>query len=202
MGLDSNELRAFSKYYTGSKGTTKSGVKVSGGGVIEFDLADSSKAFDIVMNRIVEIEKDFTVRRKNNILKRAAEPMRREMYNTTPVDTGELRETIAFKQFKGTPYLGVIRNKVVEIFGKGKEKIDKAFIAYFLEFGFTQIAWPERKKRVGDYNPSRYTWVEGKGWLKDAFDSKEKEFYDKSIEEADKVLQKVSKKHKVEYKPV
>ena len=164
------------------------------------ELKDIQKELNKVFKDLIEIDKSFTERKKNNMVKRAAKGMQEDMIRRAPKKTGDLKLTIGFKKFRNNAavFLGVIRNKVIDIGGSvGRIKIDKAFIARFIEFGFTHIAWPRKGKRVGNpiYSANQYKWIEGKPFIRPAFDDSgnRNQFFEEMRKEVYKAIEKANK---------
>lgn len=116
-----------------------------------------------------KLPKEFSTTKRKNISKKALKPFISRAKQKAPVDTGSLEDSIGIKVYRNNPnfvYAGVVKKR-----GK-KRKGKDPFYAKFIEFGFTQIAWPEKgeSRKRGDFPKWQQQKIEAKPFILPAWD--------------------------------
>ena len=133
-----------------------------------------------MQNALRNLPKEFSVLKKRNILKKGADVFIARAKSKAPVETGELREAIGTKTFRNNKnfvFAGIVTKKSIKSV-TGKKVVIDGFYAKFIEYGFRQIAWPEKgdsikKGIIGGLLASvdkRITTVKPKPFLRPAWD--------------------------------
>lgn len=120
------------------------------------------------------LPKEFSPARRRNIGKKGMASFISRAKQKAPVQTGTLRESIGTKTFRNNKdyvFGGVVTGKAVKSVTNDKIVVD-GFYAKFLEYGFTQIAWAEKKQRKinGDFTAAQMQKIEPKPFLRPAYD--------------------------------
>ena len=152
---------------------------------------------DKIFNIVNGLPKDLTLKKRRSIMRSGLRPFVKDAKATFPTDTGQAAQSIGYKVFKDNPnrlFAGVVLGKRISatIGGqKFKAKLD-AFYSQWIEYGFTQIAWPKKgaKWTSGQYHPNRLKAVGGQGTLRKSWKRTSSICLQKTQKAADRVVSK------------
>lgn len=159
---------------------------------LQDDLESIFKALD-------QLPKEFSLTIRRNIAKKAVAPFINQAILNAPRKTGNLKLSIDTKTFRNNPqyiFAGVILKKKIRVGGSvGTEQID-AFYAKFIEYGYTQVAWPRKGGtiRKGSFLASQQKVIPPRPFLRPAWDTTKSRCADEMEKQVEKRLKKYMKK--------
>ena len=160
------------------------------GNIIQFNARELKE----MMRTMDSLPYEFNIRRRRDILRRGLESFVQKAKANAPVDSGILKNNIGIKAFRNNRtslFAGVILK------GKAKDKMGRAkdgWYARLIEYGFTQIAWPERSKKVDKYSADRIQKIQPKPFLRPAWEATKNQVFKETIQGATKSLNRWMKK--------
>jgi len=160
------------------------------GKIIQFNTQELKE----MMKVLDSLPYEFNTRRRREILKRGVNSFVQRAKSSAPVDSGILKKNIgtkAFRNNKNSLFAGVILK------GNAKDKMGRAkdgWYARLIEYGFTQISWPEKSKKKQSYPASRKIRIQPKPFLRPAWEATKNQVFKETIESANKSLNRWMKK--------
>ena len=160
------------------------------GQIIQFNAQELKE----MMKVLDSLPYEFNTRRRRSILRKGVKSFIQRAKTNAPVDSGILKNNIgtkAFRNNKNSLYAGVVLK------GNAKDKMGRAkdgWYARLIEYGFTQISWPDKSKKKTDYPASRKIRIQPKPFLRPAWEATKNQVFKETIESANKSLKRWMKK--------
>ena len=159
------------------------------GNIIQFNARELKE----MMRTMDSLPYEFNIRRRRGILRRGLKSFVQKAKANAPVDSGILKSNIGTKAFRNNRtslFAGVILKE------KAKDKMGRAkdgWYARLIEYGFTQIAWPEKSKKVGKYSADRIQKIQPKPFLRPAWEATKNQVFNETIQGTTNSLNRCSK---------
>lgn len=158
--------------------------------IIQFNAAQLKE-----MQRVMDsLPYEFDTRRRRGILRRGVKSFIKKAKENAPVKQGILKKNIGTKAFRNNRtslFAGVIlKGKATDKWGNTKD----GWYARLIEYGFTQIAWPDKRKKKSSYDTSRVQEIQPKPFLRPAWEATKNQVFKDTIDAASKSLNRWIKK--------